>query len=99
MARQDSNQETDRYERPATFSRATSFQRLQQLPRVSQQGLNLLALGDRVPGEEAMLARVLVPPRRARFRRSAVHEAAPFAAYRRRAARSAGADFCPAPRA
>src|SRR5216684_5729399 len=36
-----------------------SFHRLQQLPRFTQQGLNLLALGDRVPREQAVPARVL----------------------------------------
>jgi len=76
-----------------------SFHRLQQLPRFAQQGLNLLALGDRVPSEPAVPARVLVSPSRAGSRRTAVHAAAPFAAHRRRAARSAGADFCAATRA
>src|SRR5258707_2973622 len=63
-----------------------SFHLLQQLPRVTQQGLNLPALGDRVLGEQAVLARVLVSPWRAGTRRTAVHAAAPFAARRRRAA-------------
>src|SRR6266478_847008 len=98
-ARQHSSLQPDRYERPATFGRAKSFHLLQQLPRVTQQGLNLLSLGDRDLCEEAVLARVLVSPWRAGFRRTAVHAAAFFAAHRRRAARSAGADFCAATRA
>src|SRR5216683_2029552 len=51
------------------------------------------------PSEKVVPARVLVSPWRAGPRRTAVHAAAPFAAHRRRAARSAGADFCPATRA
>ena len=76
-----------------------SFHRLQQLPRFTQQGLNLLAPGDRVPREQAVPAHVLVCPWCAGSRRTAVHAAAPFAAHRRRAARSAAADFCAATRA
>src|SRR5882724_4603306 len=76
-----------------------SFHLLQQLPRFAQQRLNPPLPGDRVPGEQAVLARVLVSPWRAGFRRTAVHAAAPFAAHRRRAARAAGADFCAATRA
>ena len=48
-----------------------SFHRLQQLPRFTQQGLNLLALGDRVPREQAVPARVLVCPWCAGSRRTA----------------------------
>src|SRR5205814_10611329 len=69
-----------------------SFHRLQKLPRVSQQGLNPPSLGDCELCEQAVLARVLVSPGRAGARRAAVHAAAPFTAYGRRAARSAGAD-------
>ncbi len=76
-----------------------SFHRLEQLPRFAQQRLNLLALRDRVPSEQAMLARVLVSPWRAGFRRTAVHAAALLAAHCRRAARSAAADSCAATRA
>src|SRR5882757_939462 len=66
------------YERPVMFGpcQNRSFHLLQQLPRFIQQGLNLLALRDRVLGEQAVLARVLVSPRRAGFRRTAVHAAA-----------------------
>jgi len=50
-----------------------SFHRLQKLPRFTQQGLNLLSFGYRFPGEQAVLARVLVCPWRAGSRRTAVH--------------------------
>src|SRR3981081_3015003 len=83
----------------ANLCEKQSLHLLQQLPRVTQQGLNLLSLGDRVPGVQAVLARVLVSPWRAGSRRTAVHAAALFAAHRRRAARSAGTDFCDATRA
>ena len=73
-------------------ARTSSVQLLQQLPCVSQQGLNSLSLGDRVSGEQAVPARVLVCPWCAGSRRTAVHAAVPFAAHRRRAARSAAAD-------
>ena len=76
-----------------------SFDLLQQLPRFAQQVSNLPALGDRLLREQAVLARVLVSPWRAGFQRAAVHAATPFAAHRRRAARSAGADFRAATRA
>src|SRR5258708_30331135 len=42
-----------------------SLHLFQQLPRFSQQRLNLPLLGDRIPGEPAVLARVLVCPWRA----------------------------------
>jgi hypothetical protein len=48
-----------------------SFHRLQKLPRFAQQGLNLPSLGDRFPGEQAVLARVAVAPWRAGPRRAA----------------------------
>src|SRR5260370_11879424 len=73
-----------------------SFHRLRKLPRFAQQGLNPLSLGDGVPGEQAVLARVAVAPWRAGPRRTAVHTAALFAAHRRRAAQAAGTDFCAA---
>jgi hypothetical protein len=46
--------------RPRGFSgvrlcESRSFHRLQQLPRFTQQGLNLLALGDRIPSAQAVL--------------------------------------------
>ena len=72
---------------------AGSFHLLQQLPRFTQQRPNLLPLGDRIPCEQAMPARVVVSLWRSGARRTAVHAAAPFAAHRRRAARPAGADF------
>ena len=89
----------DDHHRGSKFLRNRSFHRLQKLPRFAQQGLNLPSFGDRFPGEQAVLAGVLVCPWRAGSRRTAVHAAALFAAHRRRAARSAGADFCPATRA
>src|SRR6185437_15155266 len=76
-----------------------SFHRLQKLPRFDQQGLNLLALGDRLPGEPTVLARVAVAPWRAGPRRATVHAATLFAAHRRRAAGAAGMDFGAAARA
>jgi len=44
-----------------------SLHLLQQLPRFPQQRLNPLSLGDRIPGEQAVLARVPVCPSRALF--------------------------------
>src|SRR5882724_1085933 len=76
--------------------RNRSFHRLQKLPCFAQQGLNLPSFGDRFPGEQAVLAGILVCPWRAGSRRTAVHEAAFFAAHRRRAAQAAGTDFCAA---
>src|SRR6266702_6850602 len=73
-----------------------SLHRPQQPPCLTQQGLDLLSLGDRIPGEQAVLARVAVAPWRSGARRTAVHAAALFAAHRRRAARAAGTDFCAA---
>src|SRR5437660_7734925 len=75
-----------------SFCENKSFQLLQQLPRFAQQGRNLPSLGGRFPGEQTVLARVLVSPWRAGFRRTAMHAAALFATHRRRAARSTGAD-------
>jgi hypothetical protein len=66
-----------------SLGRAKSFQLVQQLPRVSQNGLNPLSLGDCISGEQAVLARVLVSPWRAGFWRTAAHAAAPFAAHKR----------------
>jgi hypothetical protein len=76
-----------------------SFHRLQKLPRFAQQGLNPPSLDDRAPGEQPVLARVLVSLWRAASWSAAVHAAALFAAHDRRAARAAGTDFCPATRA
>ena len=42
-----------------------SLHPFQQLPRFTQQRLNLPSLGDRIPGEQAVLVRVLVCPWRA----------------------------------
>ena len=71
----------------------------QQLPRLTQQRLNLLSPGDGMPCKQAVFARVPVAPRRAGSRRTTVHAAAPLAAHRRRAARFPGADFGAATRA
>jgi hypothetical protein len=91
----------ERWGRPVAwpFSENTSFHLLQQPPRFIQQCPDLLAFGDGVAGEQAVPARVLVSAWRAGSGCAAVHAAAPFAAYRRRAARSAGAGLCPATRA
>jgi hypothetical protein len=43
-----------------TDRKIRSLHLLQELPRFAHQGLNLPSLGDRVPGEQAVLARVLV---------------------------------------
>src|SRR5260370_6147181 len=83
----------------ANLCEKQSLHLLQQLPRCPQQGRIPLSLGDRFAVEQAVLARVLVSPWRAASRRAAVHAAALFAAHRRRAARAAGTDFCPATRA
>src|SRR2546429_8497257 len=70
-----------------------SLHLFQQLPRFTQQRLNLPSLGERIPGEQAVLARVLVCPWRAGSLRTAVHAAALLAVHRRRAARAAGTGF------
>ena len=93
------NQVSCSHLRGSRFLRNRSLHRLQKLPRFAQQSLNLPSFGDRVPGEQAVLAGVLVCPWRAGSRRTAVHAAALFAAHRRRAAQAAGTDFCAAPRA
>ena len=85
--------------RGSKFLRNRSFHRLQKLPCFAQQRLNAPSPGDRVLSEQAVPARVLVCPWRAGSRRTAVHAAALSAAHRRRAARSAEADFCAATRA
>jgi hypothetical protein len=54
-----------------SFCENRSIHRVQELPRFAQQGLNPLSLGDRVPGEQAVLARVAVAPWRAGPRRAA----------------------------
>src|SRR6202043_3107918 len=66
--------------------KAPSLHPLQQLPRFTQQRPNLPSLGDCVPGEQTVLARVLVCPWRSGSLSTAVHAAALFATHRRRAA-------------
>jgi hypothetical protein len=73
--------------------RNRSLHLFQQLPRFTQQRLNLPSLGDRIPGEQAMLARVLVRLWRAGSQRAAVHGAALLAVHRRRAAGVTGLGF------
>jgi hypothetical protein len=85
------NQVSCSHLRGSKFLRNRSFHRLQKLPRFAQQGLNPPSFGYRFPGEQAVLAGVLVCPWRAGSRRAAVHAAALFAAHRRRAAQAAGA--------
>lgn len=68
---------------------APSLHLFQQLPRFPQQRLNPPSLGDRIPREQPVLARVLVCPWRAGSRCAAVHAAALLAVHRRRAARVA----------
>ena len=69
---------------------ARSLHLLQQLPGFPQQRLNPPSLGDRIRGEQAVLARVPVCLWRAGSRCAAMHAAALFALHRRRAARAAG---------
>ena len=69
--------------RPVAPCESQSFHLLQQLPRFTQQRLNLPSLGDRIPGEQAVLARVLVCPWRAGSRCAAVHAASLPAAHGR----------------
>src|SRR5262249_41153654 len=73
------------------FLKPRSLHLLKQLPRFPQQRLNLLSLGDRIPREQTVLARVLVCPWRAGSRCAAVHAATLLAVHRRRAARVAAA--------
>lgn len=68
-----------------------SLHLFQQLPRFTQQHLNLPSLSDRVPAEHPMLASVPVCLRRAGSLCAAVHAAALLPVHRRRAARAAGA--------
>src|SRR6202521_2360451 len=44
---------------PAVALPRQSLHLLQQLPRLTQQGLDLLSLGDRIPGEQALRALLL----------------------------------------
>src|ERR1700676_4629009 len=83
----------------ASLCENKSFHRLQKLPRFAQQGLNLPSLDDRAPGEQPVLARVLVSLWRAASWSAAVHATALFAAHHLRAAPAIGANFCPATRA
>src|ERR1700722_17760509 len=76
-----------------SFAKSQSLHLPQQLPRLSQQRPYLPSLGDRIPGEQAVLARVLVCPWRAGSRCAAVHAAALSAAHRRRTARAAATGF------
>jgi hypothetical protein len=71
--------------------KAASLHSLQQLPRFTQQRLDPPTLGDRIPAEHPMLARILIRPWRAGPRCAPVHAAALFAAHRRRVARATGA--------
>src|SRR4051812_628636 len=59
-----------------------SLHLFQQFPRFAQQIPYLLSLGDLIPREQAVLARVPVVSRCAGSRRTAVHAAALFAAHR-----------------
>ena len=72
---------------------------LQQLPRLSDQRLNLFPLFDRAPRKQAMLERASVLFRRARPRRAAMHPTQLFPAHRRRPARLARWRFGAAARA
>src|SRR5215213_8261219 len=83
----------------AASLRTQSLHRLQQLPRLTQQIPNLLALRNRVPREQAVPPRVLVSLLTSGSLRAAVHAAAFLAAHRLRAARSSGAGSCSATRA
>jgi hypothetical protein len=65
----------------------------QQLPRFTQQRLNLPSLGDCIPGEQAVPARVLVRLGRAGSLCAAVHAAALLAVHCRRAAGAARTGF------
>ena len=58
-----------------------SLHPLQKLPRLAQQVLYPLSLGDLRPGEQPVLARVPVAPWRAGSRRTAMHAAAFFAVH------------------
>src|SRR5262249_40367792 len=72
------------------WSVAPSFHLFQQLPRFTQQRPYLPSLGDRIPREQAVLARLLVCRWRAGSLCAAMHAAAILAVHRRRAARIAG---------
>src|SRR6185295_19609534 len=73
--------------------RSHSLHLFQQLPCFTQQRPNLPSFGDRISGEQAVLARVPVCPWRAGSLCAAVHAAALLAVHGRRAARAAGAGF------
>ena len=72
---------------------------LQQLPRPSDQRLNLFPLFNRALREKTVLERILVLFRRARTRCAPMHSTTLLAGHRRRAARLAGAGPGPAARA
>lgn len=76
-----------------------SLHPLQHLPCLPQQRPYLPPLFDRLPGKQAVLARVPVCPWRARSLCAAVHAATPIAAHRRRAARAAARGLNAATRA
>jgi hypothetical protein len=57
------------------FIRSRSFQFGQQLPRFTDQSLNLPALFDRLPGEAPVPCGILIAPRSARSSRAAMHSA------------------------
>src|SRR5437016_13102713 len=60
----------------ANLCEDSSLHRSQQFSRFTQQVLNPPSFGDRLRSEQAVLARVLISPRRAGPRRSTVHAAA-----------------------
>src|SRR2546430_14018592 len=69
------------------------FQLPQELPRFIKHHRDLPSLGAGIPGEQPMLARIPVSPRRAGSRRTAVHTASRLVVRGRRttAAAAAGA--------
>ena len=81
------------------FIRSRSFQFGQQLPRFTDQSLNLPALFDRLLGEAPVLCGILIAPRSARSGRAAMHPTALLAADRRGKTRPPRAGFCSAARA
>ena len=82
-----------------SVSDGQSLHLIQQLPRFTQQPLNPPSLGDRIFGEQAVRARVLVCLWRAGTSCTTVHAAALLAVHRRRAACAAGTGFGATPRA
>jgi hypothetical protein len=74
-----------------------SFNVLQQLPRLTQQRVNLLPLCNRVLRVKAVFDRVAILLWRARSSRAAMHSTPLLAVYRRRLARQTGAGSRAAP--